>query len=181
MSACHCLGRESIEDIEEFAPPAPKSTPSDDEVEMAVVYYDRNGVKRVKGGRHLKASQSYPLGWLVRKRSSITEEGPCLIIEPLIPPPNADGAQVWEGLSTASHERLSVGGKGCSRDCLENPEDLLQGEEELACRFEVDSRCELEPCHAVLVLGAPLIERRALDFQCWLASQKRGTNSPMGG
>lgn len=31
---------------------------------MAIIYYDKKGVQRVKGGRHLKGSQSYPLPFL---------------------------------------------------------------------------------------------------------------------
>ena len=32
--------------------------------EMVRHYYNREGVKRFTGGKHLKSSQSYPLGYL---------------------------------------------------------------------------------------------------------------------
>ncbi|CAK9026290.1 unnamed protein product, partial [Durusdinium trenchii] len=48
-----------VEDLEDFKP---KWLPEREEVEMAVIYEDSKGLKRVKGGRHLKASQAYPIG-----------------------------------------------------------------------------------------------------------------------
>lgn len=40
---------------------APSWLPPAAEVEMAVKYVDRHGKQRVKGGKHLKGSQSYPV------------------------------------------------------------------------------------------------------------------------
>ncbi|CAK8987246.1 Uncharacterized protein (Fragment), partial [Durusdinium trenchii] len=49
-----------VEDLEDFKP---KWLPEREDVEMAVIYEDSKGLKRVKGGRHLKASQAYPIGF----------------------------------------------------------------------------------------------------------------------
>ncbi|CAK9056310.1 Uncharacterized protein SCF082_LOCUS30355, partial [Durusdinium trenchii] len=53
---CHDI----VEDVDDFRP---RWLPPREAVEMAVVYQDGRGVTRVKGGRHLKASQAYPLGF----------------------------------------------------------------------------------------------------------------------
>ena len=51
-------GHQFIEDLGEFAP---RWLPEIEEVQMAVHYKDSNGKDRVKGGKDLKNSQSYPL------------------------------------------------------------------------------------------------------------------------
>ena len=57
----HRQGHQIIEELEDFKP---RMLPVVQEpVEMAVRYKDANGKDRVKGGRDLKSSQSYPLGW----------------------------------------------------------------------------------------------------------------------
>ena len=55
-------GEAAIQNLADFAPASLPTTSSPRE--MAVAYTDSQGRRRVKGGRHLKASQSYPLGLL---------------------------------------------------------------------------------------------------------------------
>lgn len=55
---------EGHSDVERLGDYAPSWLPATAPVEMAVIYYDKRGVKRVKGGKHLKSSQSYPLPFL---------------------------------------------------------------------------------------------------------------------
>ena len=54
-------GHEAIEEVDNFRP---RWLPPRETVEMAVVYTAKKGLKRVKGGRHLKQSQAYPIGCL---------------------------------------------------------------------------------------------------------------------
>ncbi|CAK9103962.1 unnamed protein product [Durusdinium trenchii] len=59
----------AIDQLEDFRP---RHLPPPPPVEMAVIYTDSSGKQRVKGGKHLKASQSYPLPFgkaLARLRS----------------------------------------------------------------------------------------------------------------
>jgi len=51
----------SHSDVERLMEFAPSWVPPAPEVEMAVKYIDRRGKQRVKGGKHLKGSQSYPV------------------------------------------------------------------------------------------------------------------------
>lgn len=52
---------------------APRHRPNTENVEMAVIYTDGKGRRRVKGGKHLKASQSYPLPCFGVKIPSVQE------------------------------------------------------------------------------------------------------------
>lgn len=55
--------RRMIGELHEFRPlslPAPTEP-----IEMVVRYTDSSGRSKIKGGRHLKQSQSYPKGFLV--------------------------------------------------------------------------------------------------------------------
>jgi hypothetical protein len=56
----HYQGHEIINEILNFKP---SWLPAPDPVQMAVTYVDSAGKKRVKGGRDLKNSQSYPTGF----------------------------------------------------------------------------------------------------------------------
>ena len=56
------IGESMIDELDEFAPAVRVEVRP--EVEMAISYTDRSGRRRVKGGRHLKSSQSYPIGFL---------------------------------------------------------------------------------------------------------------------
>lgn len=53
-------GDRAIDHLDDYEPAWLPSTHK--VVEMAIVYEDSKGVKRVKGGADLKGSQSYPLG-----------------------------------------------------------------------------------------------------------------------
>ena len=53
--------RQEISEINEFRP---QRLPSQQPVEMVVRYTDGHGQSRVKGGKHLKQSQSYPKAFL---------------------------------------------------------------------------------------------------------------------
>lgn len=58
-----------IEELHNFRP---LRLPSDQgPVEMVVHYQDSKGRARIKGGRHLKQSQSYPKGFLSCKKSKL--------------------------------------------------------------------------------------------------------------
>ena len=48
-----------MQNLDEFRP-LRCQLPKHEAKEMAVSYIDKNGVKRVKGGKDLKSSQSYP-------------------------------------------------------------------------------------------------------------------------
>ena len=56
---CHSPGHEIINELFNFRP---TWLPAQQPAEMAVRYVDSSGISRVKGGRDLKQSQSYPKG-----------------------------------------------------------------------------------------------------------------------
>lgn len=56
------LGDAAIQNLSEFAPASLPTRSSDRE--MTVAYLDSKGQRRIKGGKRLKASQSYPIGFL---------------------------------------------------------------------------------------------------------------------
>ena len=56
-----CQDRPEIGQIMDFKP---LRLPPKQHREMAVIYVDSSGRKRVKGGKHLKQSQSYPMPFL---------------------------------------------------------------------------------------------------------------------
>ena len=57
------LGSEELDNLEDFAP---AWLPPTEPVQMAVIYQDKKGKTRVKGGKDLKGSQSYPIQLPVR-------------------------------------------------------------------------------------------------------------------
>ena len=56
--------RPMIDQLHSYRPLRLRNTNTEDPVEMVVHYTDGNGRARVKGGKHLKQSQSYPPGFL---------------------------------------------------------------------------------------------------------------------
>lgn len=55
-NSCRGPGKAFIESLGDFAPPTVRDM---EPVEMAVIYVDKKGKRRVKGGGDLKASQAY--------------------------------------------------------------------------------------------------------------------------
>ena len=65
------LGKQEIDELPNYKP-YDFELPVHDKKEMVEHYLDSNGKHRIKGGRDLKSSQSYPLLCLVRKKTPVT-------------------------------------------------------------------------------------------------------------
>ena len=71
-----------IEDLPNFRP---TSLPELPKAEMAIRYYDKAGKARVKGGKYLKSSQSYPVLFHpqlahLRHHTKVLQEQTCLLV-----------------------------------------------------------------------------------------------------